>query len=233
MEKSFKSKKFDFENNIRRSELRIKAFEVQVEILKKAIPLLEQIPKDEKGEFIFSAKVAGQTYSKVGEFGTAMISEAEHAKKYKPPGHIFTLGELWNFKVLGKVEHSYLENKNQVTRELISPSHDKIGETKQLPAGEIAAGLQIKQAILDMPKDMERFSFNIEKEKQNVVEYTNQLKAEFPYKEELTTKKNRLVEVDSIIIAKAKEVAENKKVMQGLQNEGEEPKQTSCQKRNS
>jgi hypothetical protein len=41
------------------------------------------------------------------------------------------------------------------------------------------------------------------------------------------------VEVDSIIIAKAKEVAENKKVMQGLQNEGEEPKQTSCQKRNS
>ncbi|MDQ6902279.1 MAG: hypothetical protein M3139_04600, partial [Bacteroidota bacterium] len=226
LEKSFKSKKFDFENNLRRSALRIKAFEAQVDMLKKNIPLLEQVTKDEKGEFIFSATVAGQTYNKVGEFGMAMIAEAEHAKKYKPSGYTFPLGELWNFKVLGKVEHSFLENKNQVTRQLISPLNDKIGEVKQLPSGEIAAGLQIKQAILEMPQHMERFFYNIEKEKQNMIEYTKQLEAEFPYKEELTTKKSRLMEVDGIIIGKAKEVDEKKKASMGLQITGEEAKQT-------
>ena len=232
LEKSFNSKKYDFENNIRRSENRLTAFENQVEILKKTIPLLSNIPKDEKGEFIFSAKVAGQTFSKVGEFGTAMIAEAEHAKKYKPAGDVFVLGELWNFKVLGKVEHSFLENKNHVSREVVSPFNDKIGETKELPSGEIAAGLQIKQAILDMPQNMERFIRNIEKEKQDIAEYSKQLNSLFPYKDELNSKKERLIEVDNIIIAKAKEVDENKKAMASLQNKDEEPKQVQGAGRN-
>src|SRR5665213_483663 len=223
LEKSFKSKKFDFESNIRRTGLRIKVFQAQVEVLKRSIPLLEQIPKDEKGEFSFSAKVAGQTYNKVGEFGTAMISEAEHAKKYKPAGHVFVLGELWNLKVLGKVEHSFMNNRNQVSRELMSPLNDRIGETKELPAGEMAAGLQIKQAILDMPKNRERLSRNLEKEKQDVIEYSKQLNSMFPYKEELDAKKERLLEIDSIIIAKAKEIDESKKVTEGLHSIGEEP----------
>ena len=232
LEKSFKSKKYDFENNIRHSETRIKAFEKQVVILNKSIPLLSSIPKDENGELIFLAKVSGQNYHKVGEFGTAMISEAEHAKKYKPKGHVFVLGELWNFKVLGKVEYSFLENKNQVSRELMSPLNDRIGETKELPAGEMAAGLQIKQAILDMPKNKERLSRNLEKEKQEVIEYSKQLNSMFPYKEELDSKKERLLEIDSIIIAKAKEVDESKKVMTSLQNEGDETRQACCLKRN-
>lgn len=232
LEKSFKSKKYDFENNIRRSENRVKAFENQVEILKKTIPLLSTIPKDEKGEFVFSAKVAGQFFSKVGEFGTAMIAEAEHAKKYKPAGDVFVLGELWNFKVLGKVEHSFLENKNHVSREVVSTLNDKIGETRELPSGEIAAGLQIKQAILDMPENMQRFSRNIEKEKQDIAEYSKQLNSLFPYKDELNSKKERLIEVDGIIIAKAKEADENKKAMMTLQKEVEEPKQSPSLKRN-
>lgn len=225
LEKSFKSKKYDFENSIRRSENRVNAFQNQVVILKKTIPLISTIPKDEKGEFIFSAKVAGQTFSKVGEFGTAMIAEAEHAKKYKPAGDVFVLGELWNFKVLGKVEHSFLENKNNVIREVISPHDYKIGETKELPTGEIAAGLQIKQTILDMPQNMERFIRNIEKEKLDIAEYSKQLNSLFPYKDELNSKKERLIEVDGIIIAKAKEVDENKKAMVSLQNGDEEPKE--------
>lgn len=223
LEKSFNSKKYDFENNIRRSENRLKAFENQVEILKKTIPLLSNIPKDEKGEFIFSAKVAGQTFSKVGEFGTAMITEAEHAKKYKSPGDVFVLGELWNFKVLGKVEHSFLEDKNNVIREVVSPFNDKIGETKELPTGEIAAGLQVKQIILEIPQTMERFIRNIKKEKEDIAEYSKQLNSLFPYKDELNTKKERLIEVDGIIIAKAKEIDENKKAMMALENEGDEP----------
>jgi hypothetical protein len=232
LEKSFKSKKYDFENNIRRSENRLKAFENQVGILKKTIPLLSTISKDEKGEFIFLAKVAGQTFGKVGEFGTAMIAEAEHAKKYKPAGDVFILGELWDFKVLGKVEHDFMENKNHVSREVISPLNDKIGETKELPSGEIAAGLQIKQVILDMPQTMERFIHNIEKEKQNIAEYSKQLNSLFPYKDELNAKKERLIEVDGTIIAKAKEIDENKKAMACLQNESEESKQVPGAGRN-
>jgi N12 class adenine-specific DNA methylase len=231
LEKSFKSKKFDFENRIKSSEIRIKAFEVQISLLMKTIPLIEKIPRDEKGEFIFSANVASQTYNKVGEFGTAMISEAEHAKKYKPVGYVFALGELWGFKVLGKIEHNFFEGKNQVTRELVSPFNDKIGETKQLPVGEVAAGLQIKQAILDMPETAGRFSFNVEKEKQNIVEYRTQLDARFPYAEELFTKRDRLIEVDNIIIAKAKEVDENQKEKAGIQNQVIPEAQTASLKR--
>ena len=115
---------------------------------------------------------------------------------------------------------------------MISPLNDKIGETKQLPAGEMAAGLQIKQAILDMPKYLDRFSRNIEKEKQDVAEYSKQLNSMFPYKEELNSKKERLMEIDSIIIAKAKEVEESKKVVTSLQNDSEEPNHVCYPKRN-
>lgn len=223
LEKSFNSKKFDFENNIRLSENRLKAFQKQVGILKKTIPVLETIPKDEKGEFIFSAKVAGQTFGKIGEFGTAMIAEAEHAKKYKSAGDVFVLGELWGFNVVGKVEHSFLDNKKFVSREIISPQEDKIGEAKELPMGEIAAGLQIKQAILDMPENLQRFSRNIENERIDIGEYSKQLNSHFPYKDELNTKIERLNVIDSIIVAKAKEADENKKAMMNLQTEMEQP----------
>lgn len=223
LEKSFKSKKFDTENQIKRTELQITAFEEQVEILKRNIPLLDKIPKDEKGEAIFSGKVAGQSYGKVGEFGTALISEAEHAKKYKGAGHIFPLGELWGFKVIGKLEYNFLENKNQVMVQILSPNNEKIRGAKQLASGEVSAGLQVKQTILDMPKDLIRFTAHIEKENQNVMEYRNQLNEEFPYKEELTTKRNRLIEVDSLIVSKAKEVEENKKAGLGGGNVVEEP----------
>ena len=40
------------------------------------------------------------------------------------------------------------------------------------------------------------------------------------------------MEIDSIIIAKAKEVDESKKVMTSLQNDVEEPQQACCLKRN-
>ena len=134
--------------------------------------------------------------------------------------------------MLGKVEHSFIKNKNHVSREVISPLNDKIGESKELPSGEIAAGLQIKQAILDMPQTMERFIHNIEKEKQDIAEYSKQLNSLFPYKDELNSKKERLIEVDGIIIAKAKEVDENKKAMMNLQNEGAEPQQVERAGRN-
>jgi hypothetical protein len=120
-----------------------------------------------------------------------------------------------------------MENKNHVSREVISPLNDKIGETKELPSGEIAAGLQIKQAILDMPQTMKRFIHNIEKEKLDIAEYSKQLNSLFPYKDELNSKIERLIEVDGIIMAKAKEVDESKKAIMSHQNEneGEEPKQ--------
>jgi N12 class adenine-specific DNA methylase len=210
-EKSFKSKKYDFESNIRSAQNRIKAFENNIETFKKLIPFIEQIPKDEKGEFIFSGKVAGRAFEKVGEFGLAMITEAEHAKKYKPLDHQFPLGELWGFKVVGRVTRDFFHDTKEIERQIISPVGDQIGDSKSLPNGEVAAGLQIKQAILELPEKIERFSRNIEKEKQNTEEYSKQFKAEFPYKVELETKKERLTEIDTSIIQKAKEVDEAKK----------------------
>ena len=210
-EKSFKSKKYDFESNIRSSQNRIKAFENNIETFKKLIPFIEQIPKDGKGEFIFSGKVGGRTFEKVGEFGMAMITEAEHAKKYKPLDHQFPLGELWGFKVVGKVVRDFFHDAKEIERQIISSLGDQIGDSKSLPTGEVAAGLQIKQAILELPEKIERFSRNIEKEKRDAEEYSKQFNAEFPYKEELKTKKERLTEIDYSIIQKSKEVDEAQK----------------------
>jgi hypothetical protein len=74
-----------------------------------------------------------------------------------------------------------------------------------MPKGEIAAALQIKQSILDMPSELIRLENKLITTQNNIIDYSQQLKAEFPYKQELTDKKQRLNEVDMIIVNKTKQ----------------------------
>lgn len=208
LEKSFNSKKYDFEDKCKNSQKLVLFYQEQIINLEKNIPLIRGIPKDEKGEFLLKATLAGRSFDKISDYGTAIIAEAEHAKKYKPVGQKFSLGELWGFKVTGKVEHDFIENRNIVERQIISPLGDTIGPVKRIADGVLAAALQIKQSILEMPKELDRVKERFEIEKQNITEYAKKAGEEFPYKEELDGKQQRLHYINNEIIKITKQDAE-------------------------
>ncbi|HUZ57199.1 MAG TPA: hypothetical protein VMU83_00280 [Hanamia sp.] len=70
-----------------------------------------------------------------------------------------------------------------------------------------------------MPKDLDGVTKNIEKEKENLLIYSKELHTPFPYKDELGRKKERLIEVDGIIVAKAKELDEKQNESASISNE--------------
>jgi predicted CopG family antitoxin len=55
-----------------------------------------------------------------------------------------------------------------------------------------------------MPEELLRFENKLTTTKNNILDYTKQLQEEFPYISELAGKKQRLTEVDTIIINKTK-----------------------------
>ncbi|MBC7508861.1 MAG: hypothetical protein H7320_08945 [Ferruginibacter sp.] len=64
-----------------------------------------------------------------------------------------------------------------------------------------------------MPSELTRLENKFINTHNNIVDYEQQLMAAFPYKEELTDKKERLNEVDMIIVNKTKQ-EENVKEIQ-------------------
>lgn len=211
LEKSFLQKRFNTEDNVRHSKILLVHYEEKIAGLKKAIPFLDTIPKDEQGNVVFSGKVGNKAFDKVGEMGMAMITEAEHAKKYKSPGSPFIIGSVWGFQIVSAIRNSFFEK--DIVRKIISPDGIEIGPEKEMPKGEIAAALQIKQAILDMPSELTRLENKLITTQNNIVDYEQQLMIAFPYKEELTHKKQRLNEVNMIIVNKTKQ-EENVKEIQ-------------------
>jgi N12 class adenine-specific DNA methylase len=211
LEKSFLQKRFNTEDNLRHSKILLTHYEEKIVGLKKTIPLVDNIPRDEQGNIIFSGKINNKIFDKVSEIGMAMITEAEHAKKYKPVGYQFNMGTVWQFQIIAEVKNNFYEK--EIVRKIISPDGTEIGPEKAMPAGEIAAALQIKQTILDMPSELSRLEDKLITTQRNITDYTQQLMADFPYKQELTNKKQRLNEVNMIIVNKTKQ-EENAKAMQ-------------------
>jgi hypothetical protein len=126
-------------------------------------------------------------------------------------GYQFNMGAVWGFQIVGEVKNSFYEK--EIVRKIISPDGIEIGPEKAMPAGEIAAALQIKQTILDMPSELSRLENKQITSQHNIFDYTQQLKEDFPYREELVNKKQRLNEVDMIIVNKTKH-EENLKAIQ-------------------
>jgi len=200
LSKSFNQKKFDLEETIRTSTILAAHYKKQIAVLEKNIPLLQTITKDHSGENIFHGKIGNTVFEKVGEFGTGIVAEAEYAKKHKSAGAIFALGEVWGFKAVGSIKDTY--HGKVVVRNIISPLGDKIAVEKELPSGELANGLQIKQAILEMPDLLKKNKFSHSTTLNNIETYKSQLASVFPYQEELLSKTVRLDEVSRIILAK-------------------------------
>lgn len=202
LEKSFIQKRFSTENSLCNSEKLIAHYELKITDLNKALPFLDNIPRDEQRNPIFNGEVGGQCFSKIGEMATEIIKEAEHAKKYKPVGYSFEIGKVWEFKIIGIVKNDFFEKV--VARQIVAPNGIKIGDEKAIPTGELAAALQIKNVILEIPDELKRMEKNIVTQKNNILEYAGQLKQSFSYAKELNEKKQRLIEVDKIILNKVK-----------------------------
>ena len=62
----------------------------------------------------------------------------------------------------------------------------------------------MKNTILEIPDEIKRLERNLSTQQNNIVEYETQLKQPFLYLQELTEKRQRLAEVDRIIVCKAK-----------------------------
>lgn len=202
LNRSFLHKRLNTEDNLKQSQ-RLKAFyENKITILEKTIPLLDKLPR-EKDEYKLVAAVKGQSYDKIGAFGAALLREAQYAVKYRPQGYSFELGSLWDFKVMGTIESSFGEK--HVLRQVFTPSGEKIGMENKLPDTEMAAGLQVKQLILNMPEERIATLKKLDTTHENIAEYENQLKQYNPYKAELMYCKQRLSEVDRIIIKRTED----------------------------
>jgi N12 class adenine-specific DNA methylase len=203
LEKSFTQRKFNIEDNIRHAHILHRHYEQRIQTLEKAIPMLEQIPKDEKGINILEGKVKNMPYDKMGEFGTAIIAEAEYAKKYKEVGSAFCIAELWGFKAIAQVQ--IFMGEKEVVRQVVSPAGDKIGQEKLMPKGDMAAGLQIRQTILEMPEALLKTQKSLAETVENIAQYKSQMEESFPFKDELNEKTGRLEEVNRMIMEKLKE----------------------------
>lgn len=205
LNKSFLHKRLNTEDNLKQS-LRLKSFyENKINVLENTIPLLEKLPR-EKDEYKIAGIVKGQSYDKIGAFGAAMLREAQYALKYRPHGYSFELGALWGFKVTGTIETSFGEK--HVLRQVFNPSGEKIGMENKLPDTEMAAGLQVRQLILNMPEELVATIKKLESTRDNITEYEHQLKQDNPYNAVLMFCTQRLAEVDRIILKRSEE--ENK-----------------------
>src|SRR5690625_840820 len=101
LEKSFKGKKFSFESKLKESKTLLKYYADRVSILERNIPLLKSIPRNEKGEEVFAAKMKNNTFSKMKEYGTQVVAEVEYFKNNVRRYQRFDLGEVWGYKVVG------------------------------------------------------------------------------------------------------------------------------------
>jgi len=170
----------------------------QVAILNRNIPILDNLPQ-KNGELIVAASVKGKTYQKVGEFGKAMLELGLERMKNAVSTENFLLGELWGFKVIGRIGFIF-GVPSAIIRTVISPAGETISKDDALPDGEVAAGLQIKNIICGMPQQLSMLNQKIEKLTKDIEEYDRQLLLPNPYKKEMRILEKRLAEVDNIIV---------------------------------
>lgn len=101
--RGFLQDRYNLEDRAKREETLLKHYSRRIASLVKSIPLLQDIPRDANGDTILKGTVHRLEYTKLGEFGRAILEEAEYAKKYKMMGKPIELGSLWGFKVFGEV----------------------------------------------------------------------------------------------------------------------------------
>lgn len=198
LERSFNQKKYNMEDSLKK-EHRLLAHHNQLsENLKKALPFLKGIPEKD-GEKIFSGTVLKTGYDKPGQFGMALLAEARNLLKTGINGQSTQLGNLWGFQVMGTAKKDFLDDVINYT--ILSPDGDAVTLPKQFPETEMAAAMQVKNAVLNLPEELENNGKKLVSTNDNIREYELQLQKQNPYSDDLTAKKERLIVVDGLIVA--------------------------------
>lgn len=205
LERSYNAKKYELQSLISKNESSIENMKNTIGFLSAALPQLEKIPKNEKGENLIVANVNGRVYDKVGEMATALITEAEMAKKYKPDGSQFLLGELWGFKIMGSITNNFMTDERELKYAVFDSNFNKIAQEKDFPTGEMAIALQVRNAIINIPENIQNLKASIATKTEQNTQYAEQQKTVFPEKEELNKGLERMAEVDAIILQREKE----------------------------
>ncbi|MBO9683581.1 MAG: hypothetical protein J7502_13080 [Flavisolibacter sp.] len=206
LNRSFIQKRINTEDSLKNTERQKRKYQDLIGQLEQSLPFLEQIPK-KNNDPVFIGYVNGMAFDKVGSFGAAMIQSAQRKINVVPEGKGFILGELWGFKV--QAFRRFAFGEAYITRQVLSPD-DKIVSTEELlPDTEMAAGLQIRTAILNLPNQIAELRQKLSTTFENISEYHRQLEIANPYKSDLETAKGRLAEVDQLIIKRTEK--ENKK----------------------
>lgn len=209
LSRSWLHKRLNTEDNLKQAVRLKDHYETKIDILKRTIPLLNDLPK-KNGEFLINARVSNDHFDKIGEFGKAMLQEGLYQLQYKQNGQQFDLGSLWGFKIVGVVEDNFFSK--HINRQVLSPAGEKIGPEAQLPEGEMATALQVKNIILGMPEELITTEKKLSDTSNNILEYEKQLKDDNPYKTDLLYSQARLAEIDRLIVKRAEEEKKEKDV---------------------
>lgn len=226
LQHSFNGKKYEIEDNIRHAKIIIQAREADNVELRAAEKVLNENPKNKDEDFIFKATINGQNFDKVSDTGEAILKLTDLAEMKYPIGKEFSIGSMWGFKIMGRVEASdevfSKPGAKIVFMKIISPAGYVI-EDKVKPSSDaaVATAMRIKNPITNIPLKIDRFEKSIKLNKDNIPKYEEQLKEEFSGAEELKTKSARLDEVTNIMRDRAK-AEEADKVKKYQDNTGED-----------
>ena len=199
LNRSFIQKKIKTEDALKKQyDLKV-YYQDSIADLEKSIPYFDTIPK-KNNETIFLGYVNNTPYDKVSAFGVAMIQYAKRKFEMNPAVSGIVIGELWGFKVIASRKQNIFKDAYYISREVLDPTGKRICAADELPDTEMAAGLQIRTIILDLPNQLATNCQKLSTTNSNIEEYLNQLKADNPYKVELECSKDRLAEVDLLIL---------------------------------
>jgi N12 class adenine-specific DNA methylase len=199
LNRSFLQKRINTEDALRKQEVLKLSYQDSISNLEQTIQFLDKIPR-KNNEPQFLGYVNNIEYDKVSSFGAAMIYYAKQKFEKMPEDNPFIIGELWGFKVQACRRSHFILGSDYISREVLNPVGKSISSAEVLPDTEMAAGLQIRSIILDLPNQLATVRQKLSTTNENISEYLIQLKSENPYKLELERSKSRLAEVDQLII---------------------------------
>jgi hypothetical protein len=191
---AFRDSRYETEKRLRHAKIIIDAKKETIDELKKALKYVEKIPKTEDDEYIFQAEIDGETYDKVGEAGAAVVKFNMEALLSKPYEKDFKIGTIWGFTIVGQI--TKVRQGKEIIRKIISPDGTLIGAEAVFSINDVSAGIQIKQPITEIAKNIRQAEESIATQTANIPKYEEQLKGDFPHMAELEQKQARMKEIE-------------------------------------
>jgi N12 class adenine-specific DNA methylase len=199
--KSFNAEMHSIQDSIDRSSKLIPALETRAGVIEGVLPGIQKIKSEAKeGEEpkLLMKDRNNKEYDKISEWGKAMLQEIEYQKLRNNPTS-FLVGHIENFKIFGKVTFANVQRTIQTEDGKVLKTGDAFPET------DMAMGLQLKNIVLGLDAEFDRIKANIDRTKENLLQYKEAANKTFPNDKELFDKKTRLQEINQIIVDRDKE----------------------------